>query len=541
MYVRTRFLSQRSLTLLLSIFRMVLGRHRTVMIGDRVTGPIVASTIQFVEPALLKADLNKQFRERFEGWEPPRAARKYIGARVVDGNYTLMDPAAAAATAANNDDDGGASIRTPRQGSVASASSTSDTAGGGGGGGAPTKEKQTIRMPPSLTLSKIRSLKNQALKLALKANLEIGTVALACVYFERLCLDCRVDKSNRRVSMAACLLLASKINEPNIGLVYGADETTTSGAVVVDGGAGATATNPATSAAPASKLLPFARLNKKSNTIFSALLEFFTVEWSLSLQHLFTAEWGVFAALGFSLLAEPSQVAFHFKRLMKTLELSPRNYLGDEMYDQWQESLADEEDRRKERERRRERLRQLKEEKLLSLHLEIENDRFRRQAAAAHDDDLQCVGLTDPPSEQHRPRHGGTGGSGDEGKTAPEASPGGKNKKAGGIGFLHRLTMRRVASSEVLHPLSLSEHHRAAVPPSLAGSHPGGSGAAGASRLREGRANLPCSPSLPVIANVYIDPATLAIDMPDLEQRKARSETSSIGSAEGSEDGGIVV
>jgi len=47
---------------------MVLGRHRNVMIGDRVTGPIVASTIQFVEPALLKLELNKQFRERFDGW-----------------------------------------------------------------------------------------------------------------------------------------------------------------------------------------------------------------------------------------------------------------------------------------------------------------------------------------------------------------------------------------------------------------------------------------------------------------------------------------
>jgi hypothetical protein len=71
---------------------MVQGRHRNVMIGDHVTGPIVASTIQFVEPALLKAELNKQFRERFDGWEPPKAARKCIGARVVNGNYALMDP-----------------------------------------------------------------------------------------------------------------------------------------------------------------------------------------------------------------------------------------------------------------------------------------------------------------------------------------------------------------------------------------------------------------------------------------------------------------
>ena len=61
------------------------------MIGDRVTGGIVSSNIQFVKPELLKADLNKQFRERFDGWEPPKSQRKYIGARVIDGVYTLMD------------------------------------------------------------------------------------------------------------------------------------------------------------------------------------------------------------------------------------------------------------------------------------------------------------------------------------------------------------------------------------------------------------------------------------------------------------------
>jgi hypothetical protein len=51
---------------------MVQGRHRHVMIGDRVTGCFVSSTIQFVKPVELKADLNKQFRERFDGWEPPK-------------------------------------------------------------------------------------------------------------------------------------------------------------------------------------------------------------------------------------------------------------------------------------------------------------------------------------------------------------------------------------------------------------------------------------------------------------------------------------
>ena len=217
---------------------MVQGRHRNVMIGDRGTGPIVSSTIQFVKPKLLKADLNQQFRERFDGYEPPISQRKFIGAKVVDGIYTLMDP-----TKDNGiDDDDGSSTRkieddndtateataiatvgTPttgipsnnsrnhrrRVGSTSSMSlSTSASIDGGAGEG-----QETIRMPPSLTLSKIRSLKQQALAAAVRAKLEISTVALAIIYFERLCLDCRVDKSNRRLSFAACLLLAIKINE----------------------------------------------------------------------------------------------------------------------------------------------------------------------------------------------------------------------------------------------------------------------------------------------------------------------------------------
>jgi len=181
---------------------MVLGRHKSVIVGDAVTGPIVSSSIQFVKPAILKAELNKQFRERFGDWEPPKSARKYIGAKVIQGNYVLMDPT-------EEHDDQSYERRRNRQGSVGSFASISDEG----------PQEKVIRMPPSLTLSKIRSLKRQALLAAVKAKLQIGTVALACVYFERLCLDCRVDKSNRRLTFASCLLLASKLNEPNVSLV----------------------------------------------------------------------------------------------------------------------------------------------------------------------------------------------------------------------------------------------------------------------------------------------------------------------------------
>lgn len=42
----------------------------------------------------------------------------------------------------------------------------------------------------------------------------MATVALACVYFERLCLAGVVTKPNRRLTMAACIVIAYKFNEP---------------------------------------------------------------------------------------------------------------------------------------------------------------------------------------------------------------------------------------------------------------------------------------------------------------------------------------
>lgn len=277
-----------------------------------------------------------------------------MGAKVVDGEYRLMEPA----------DDYGSTTTTvvrKRQGSVTSMSSaiTSETAGSTAA--ATTTAEKQLRMPPSLTLSKIRSLKHQALLAAVQANLEISTVALACVYFERLALDCRVDKSNRRVSFAACLLLASKINEPSVGLVMMHKET-----------------HPEETT-PVAKLQALAKPNKRSSTMFASLLEFFTQQWSLSLKHLFAAEFGVFAALSFDLHAQPSHVAFHFRRLMKTLEWNIPSYLGETMYRQWQEALEEEDERHEQRKIRREKRRIHQQEQLLNLHIEIENESRRRK------------------------------------------------------------------------------------------------------------------------------------------------------------------
>ena len=255
---------------------MTLGRHRNVMIGDVVTGCIVASTIQFVKPALLKADLNAKFRDRFDGWEPNQSQRKYIGARVVDGVYTLIDPT----EESTQQEQQGAKV--DGTGKINTSAAPIDSA---------AATPAIIRMPPSLTLSKIRSVKRQALMAFVRAGLEVGTVALACVYFERLCLSCRVDKSNRRLCFASCLLLASKINEPNDVLVMKEDNTVSGGT-----GSGDEEEKRNTNTRKKLKRLQSSiRPSKRSTSMFASLLEFFTQEWSLSLKHLYAAEWGVFA------------------------------------------------------------------------------------------------------------------------------------------------------------------------------------------------------------------------------------------------------
>lgn len=388
---------------------MVQGRNRNVVIGDRVTGCIVSSTIQFVKPAELKADLNKQFRERFDGWEPPRELLKFIGAKVVDGIYTLADPKEVNDTHDEHERSVPDLVRRPRQGSISS----------------PVDVKETVRMPPSLTLSKIRSIKQQALNFAVKARLEISTVALACVYFERLCLDCRVDKSNRRLCFASCLLLAAKINEANIGLVMRNQEEDDSEMLGMQS---------------------LIRPTQKSNTIFASLLEFMTQDWSLSLKQIFSAEWGVFAALGFELHATPSQISFHFRRLMKVLEWRTHAYLGSEMYHQWQDCLITEETRRGERQQRRDSRRARKERKLINIELKLKQENEKTKLRA-HSDDWHDTISIENDVDRHAER---------DQENALDSSGIGEKRKGTAMKLLNRLSMKRAPSQEAFSVFSIN-------------------------------------------------------------------------------------
>ncbi|XP_072571392.1 CDK5 and ABL1 enzyme substrate 2-like isoform X2 [Paramormyrops kingsleyae] len=63
-----------------------------------------------------------------------------------------------------------------------------------------------------LTLSKIRSLKREMRTLSEECGLQPVTVAMAFVYFEKLVLQGRLNKQNRKLVAAACVLLAAKIS-----------------------------------------------------------------------------------------------------------------------------------------------------------------------------------------------------------------------------------------------------------------------------------------------------------------------------------------
>ena len=173
-------------------------------------------------------------------------------------------------------------------------------------------------LPPSLTLSKIRSIKKAALLACYNNDIEIATTAYAIIYFERLCIKGFVTKFNRHLSMAVCILLAFKFNEnisvTDVTTLTLSQQSQSQQQQQLDnsyhGGAG-----------PA--------VLENSKIKLNRLLDYFDNEWEISRKEIFHAEFGCFVHLSFTLHIPHPHVHLVFSRLLKLLHKTNREYLKD--------------------------------------------------------------------------------------------------------------------------------------------------------------------------------------------------------------------
>lgn len=142
-------------------------------------------------------------------------------------------------------------------------------------------------LPPSLNLFEVRSLTKKMIVGCMSLGMELATAALAYIYFETLCLKALVTKWNRELTMAVSLLLAFKYHEP-----------------------------PPLHGAPGeARLLDLLTLLER--------------DWEVSRKDLFSAEFGAFVHLRFSLHIPAPHVRLVLMRFLKLLHKTPRQYFGD--------------------------------------------------------------------------------------------------------------------------------------------------------------------------------------------------------------------
>lgn len=170
-------------------------------------------------------------------------------------------------------------------------------------------------LPPSLTLSKIRSIKKTALLACYNNDIEIATTSYAIIYFERLCIKGFVTKFNRYLSMAVCILIAFKFNENITVDVLTSNQRQQQQHSHIQHSESTSST--LNHASDSSKI----KLNR--------MLDLFDNEWEISRKEILAAEFGCFVHLGFSLHIPHQHVHLVFSRLLKLLHKSNREYLKD--------------------------------------------------------------------------------------------------------------------------------------------------------------------------------------------------------------------
>ncbi len=165
-------------------------------------------------------------------------------------------------------------------------------------------------LSPDITLSMIRRLKRLTVQIALHCGgsegLELGTVALAHVCFEKLILRRHVNKENFKTVMACCLVLAFKFNEPS---------------------GGATLLGSSQYATP---------MTRRGETIRKDLYDKIEHYLSVTILRVIQMEFTVFTWLRFELHIRPHEVDPHFTRILKSLKPEPmtqKEYLGKVLFE----------------------------------------------------------------------------------------------------------------------------------------------------------------------------------------------------------------
>jgi hypothetical protein len=262
-------------------------------------------------------------------------------------------------------------------------------------------------LPTSMSLSKIRTLKQESLEQWKKFDLELSTLALGIVYFERLVIKTLVMKTNRKLKFAACLLLAFKFNEGSLNELELAEaqaaaealinhatqaESKTamsaekikdagekikrnkknakttwknfiwrkrkrknknknkkktvqagSGSIIFDGSGGSGGSGSGVGARTNNKAQSRVIGGVRATTLREV---FDSIERALGVtkKELFKIELQVFAELDFDLAVPPEHLLPHFVRLLDRLELTPREYLGEKLMRNYFQYDEDDED-----------------------------------------------------------------------------------------------------------------------------------------------------------------------------------------------------
>eukprot|EP00474_Spongospora_subterranea_P001373 CRZ01831.1 hypothetical protein [Spongospora subterranea] len=142
----------------------------------------------------------------------------------------------------------------------------------------------------SMTLSKIRRIKANILRVIHDLDMEISTAAIACAYFEMLIIKGVVNKQIRHTLAAVCVLLASKFNA----------------------------------------------CGRDPGELLQELCEMMRIRR----QSVLDLELYVFVQLEFNLHLTPSQILPHFSNLLQSLDSDVVDYLGKQCYEQFCHSLG---------------------------------------------------------------------------------------------------------------------------------------------------------------------------------------------------------